>query len=142
MGLQLRSLALGTASGFFGAIVLVTFMYYWIFSPERELRQASGLVLPSTARLVWERDEHGVFLGQGFTLRVFSISAGTGHSPTITCPQDFSQMRLDESGIWSKLEGLGLDGMAPACVLRSESPSRQDVVVVLSDQVFHLSIDR
>lgn len=51
-------------------------------------------------------------------------------------------MRIDESGIWAKLQEQGLEGGLPACVKKSESATHQEVVAIAGEQIFHLSVDR
>lgn len=135
-------LGLGAIVGALAAVITVVLIYFLIASPVRRLERASGLELPSNVRLAWERDQRDQFLGQGFTLRAFSAPSEAARAWVAGCPRSFSSMRLDESGIWAKLQEQGLEGGSPACVKRSESATHQEVVVIASEQIFHMSLDR
>lgn len=135
-------LGLGVAIGAVVAVISYVLAYFLIASPGRQLESASGLDLPPNVRLVWEQDQRSQFLGQGFTLRAFSAPSEAARAWVAECPRDFLSMRLDESGIWAKLQEQGLEGGLPACVKKSESATHQEVVVIASEQIFYLSMDR
>jgi hypothetical protein len=135
-------LGLGAVVGAVAAAITVVFAYFLIASPMRRLESASGLELPTNVRLAWERDQRDQFLGQGFTLRAFRVPSDAARAWVADCPRNFASMRLDESGIWSKLQEQGLEGDLPACVKKSESTTHQEVVVIASEQIFHMSVDR
>lgn len=135
-------LGLGAVVGAVAASTALVLAYVLIASPVRRLEGASDLELPPNVRLAWERDQHDQFLGQGFTLRAFSAPSEAAREWVANCPRTFSSMRLDESGIWTKLQERGLEGDSPACVKKSESATHQEVVVIASEQIFHMSLDR
>lgn len=135
-------LGLGAVVGAVAAAIALVLAYSLIASPMRRLESASGLDFPSEVRLAWERDQRDQFLGQGFTLRAFRAPSEAARAWVAECPRNFSSMRLDESGIWSQLQEQGLEGGLPACVKRSESATHQEVVVIASEQIFHMSVDR
>ncbi|MGH7429943.1 MAG: hypothetical protein ACREJ4_16530 [Candidatus Methylomirabilaceae bacterium] len=135
-------LGLGAAVGAVAAAIVLVLAYFTIASPVRRLETASGLDLPSNVRLAWERDQRDQFLGQGFTLRAFNAPSEAARAWVADCPRRFSSMRLDQSGIWTKLQEQGLEGGSPACVKKSESATHQEVVVIASERIFHMSLDR
>jgi hypothetical protein len=135
-------LGLGAVVGAVAAAIALLLAYFFIASPVRRLESASGLDLPPNVHLAWERDQRDQFLGQGFTLRAFSAPSEVARAWVAGCPRGFSSMRLDESGIWAKLQEQGLEGGLPACVKKSESATHQEVVVIASEQIFHMSLDR
>jgi hypothetical protein len=135
-------LGLGAVVGAVAAPIALVLAYALIASPVRRLEGASGLELPPKVRLAWERDQHDQFPSQGFTLRAFSAPSEVAREWVENCPLTFSSMRLDESGIWSELQEQGLEGGSPACVKKSKSATHQEVVVIASEQIFHMSLDR
>jgi len=135
-------LALGAVVGAVAASIALVVAYFLIASPVRRLESASGLELSTNVRLSWESDQRDQFLGQGFTLRAFSVPPRVARAWVAECPRGFSSVRLDESGIWTKLQQQGLEGGLPACVKKSESTTHQEVVVIAGEQIFHMSVDR
>jgi hypothetical protein len=135
-------LGLGAVVGAVAAAIALVLAYFLITSPVRRLESASGLDLPPNVRLVWERDQRDQFLGQGYTLRAFSAPSEAARAWIADCPGSFSSIRLGESGIWAKLQEQGLEEGLPACVKKSESATHQEVVVIASEQIFHMSLDR
>jgi hypothetical protein len=135
-------LGLGAIGGAVAATITLVLAYILIASPVLRLESASGLELPPHVRLAWERDQRDQFLGQGFTLRAFSAPSDALGAWVADCPRSFLATRLDESGIWSKLQEQGLEGDLPACVKKSESGTHQEVVVIASERIFHMLLDR
>ena len=135
-------LGLGAIIGAVAATITLVVAYFFFASPVRRLESVSGLELPPRARLSWERHERSGFLGQGFTLHAISVPKETAKIWLADCPLSFSSARLDESGIWSKIKERGVEGSTLACVMSIESATRQEVVVVSTEQIFHLSLDR
>jgi len=134
--------ALGAAAGATLTAVALVVAYFLVASPIRRLERASGLDLPPTVRVLWERDQRDQFFGQGFTLRAFTAPTEVASAWVADCPRSFSSRRLDESGIWLKLQEHGLEGASPACVMKSESTNHEEIVVIASGQIFHMAIDR
>lgn len=111
-------------------------------SPVRSLNVMTGLSLPDETILVSERDTRRGFLGQGIVFREYVVPIEATTVWLAACPTHFSSIPLSESGIWPQVADRGYDGSTPVCVMSSESPSHQDIVVLGFGRVFQMLIER
>ena len=107
-----------------------------------EVERISGLTLPAGVQLLYERDEHDSFLGDGVVVRAFATPGSDTTATDHTCPSGFTWDSLIRVGALAPDIKLLHPQPTHACILtRDAGPNRTDLVVITGDRMFHVGID-
>lgn len=106
------------------------------------VQRLSGLKLPSSSKVDYERDTHGGFLNQGVRLREIAVDSRKTSGWLTDCPSPFERALLTKTPIWPQIADRSDNEREFVCVMVDSTATHEDVIVIGAGRVIFIEADR